>query len=1191
MPEIKKVFAKGKMNQDLDERLVPNGEYREAQNIQVSSSEDSDVGAVENILGNKLAYNEIRRNGVAYTDVGDTVIGAYVDPSNDRIFWFTTDFDSLTERATSSNDMAIIMKEGNNNPIVLVTGHFLNFSKSYKITGINTLEGDYLFWTDNYNQPRGIDISIVDDDFDYYDCEEKISVAKIAPYQEPLLASTNIVASGTGLSLGDGTTLVRDADVKSDFMQDKFIRFAYRYKYKDGQYSIISPFTQSVFKPLNNGVIAYNANQRNTTNADEGTGYSSGTNAEPKVATSVEDVYEKTTMPIMQNAWNKVTMRIPVPNVDEFQGGADPGSTYSNPFKIDSIEILLKESDGLSIKLVDTIDLDDTTITYSSYSRTVESETVVANGDNDDTTLLVDTAPSKIATGWVIENYGTTILGSTGRLHVTGVNGTTITLNGAIDVDDDDSLIFKKLYYRQAVTYTYTSDKPYKVLPSRQLIRVSDKIPVKAKAQEIVSNRLIYGNLTQNYALPLDSSNRKGIDYTVSSAIKGDNEYSLTSGLFQHHDKIYPFHSVKQRRTYQVGIVLSDIYGRKSPVILSTNTASDASDTTTVSAVTTDFANPYLYDSDSSGSGDTYSWTSNLEAVGKVLTISFEDSRVVEDSKLYNKDTNPNGWYSWRLVVKQQEQDYYNIYVSHPINSWKNDGNTRTQISGGSAYQTINGVIDTTSGGRTWVTLYGDNINKVPRSVRESDFTKDGIAGSEVKLYPKIVNDNSTAARSRMGNANQEYIDVLSIGNAVEQGLFSDNSHLGGSTELANKQYTYLFVLGKDRNPLVAELPNLKTETVACTKQDAAIATANNEALDMPFGYPTLQSPGLTVFETKPVESDLDIFYETSTGGLLQDLNEQVIVGGAGPEDIAISADTFPESSANATAIGNLSATAVGGSSIASFSLLNTKDEGGVSRPGWFVVVNDSGWKVKTNTTFAFNNLSAKDTFILTIKCVQANGAFTTADIEVRVTNSIPTINSGTGSIPTGVTSQGVVIGSVQAFNGSANVTLKQKFLTPGNVTEPTGGATISELELTQPSNGTIQVQTSAAYSESDLFSGATSKIVNLSVTDNGGSVPAILSSFTINLNSPLGMAAWFHVTDACSFYALDMSTTYYFVQGTGTYMPTANNLFDGNKVYTNSGLTTLLGSGQIVIENSGGAALRYTLLNGVVQSSVPVYC
>jgi hypothetical protein len=783
------------------------------------------------------------------------------------------------------------------------------------------------------------------------------------------------------------------------------------------------------------------------------------------------------------------------------------------------------------------------------------------------------------------------MLGTTGRLYVTGVDGTTITLNDGITVGDGISLIFKKLYYRQAITYTYTSDEPYKVLPEKQLIRVSDKIPVKAKAQEIVSNRLIYGNITQNYALPLDSSNRKGIDYTISSAVKGDNEYNLTSGLFQYHDKIYPFHSVKQRRTYQVGVVLSDIYGRKSPVILSTNTSSDASDTTTVSAVTTDFANPLLYDSDGNGSVDTYSWTSNLEAIGKVLTISFEDSRVIENSQLYNKDTNPNGWYSWRLVVKQQEQDYYNVYVSHPINSWKNDGNTRTQISGGSAYNTINGVVDTTSGGRTWVTLYGDNINKIPRSVRESDFTKDGIAGSEVKLYPKIVNDDSTAARSRMGHADQEYIDVLSIGNAIEQGLFSDNAHLGSSTELADKQYTYLFVLGKDRNPLVVELPNLRSETVSCTLQNAAIATANNEAKDMPFGFPTLQSAGLTVFETKPVESNLDIFYETSTGGLLQDLNEQVIVGGNGPEDIAIDEDEFPENSASATTVGTLSATAVDGSSIASFSLLNIKDEGGVSRPGWFIVENDSGWKVKTNTTFAFNNLSAKDTFILTIKCIQANGAFTTTDIEVSVTNSAPFINSGTGNILTGVTSQGVVIGSVQAFNGSANATLKQKFLTPGNVTEPIGGATIPELELTQPSGGTIQVQTSVAYSESDLFSGAISKVVNLSVTDNGGLVPAILSEFTINLNSPLGMASWFHVTDACSFYAVDMSTTYYFLQGTGAMMPTTNNLYAGNVVYTDSGLTTLLGSGQIVIENSGGAALQYTLVSGVVQSSVPNMC
>ena len=41
MPEIKKVFMQGKMNQDLDERIVPQGEYREAQNIQIARGVDT----------------------------------------------------------------------------------------------------------------------------------------------------------------------------------------------------------------------------------------------------------------------------------------------------------------------------------------------------------------------------------------------------------------------------------------------------------------------------------------------------------------------------------------------------------------------------------------------------------------------------------------------------------------------------------------------------------------------------------------------------------------------------------------------------------------------------------------------------------------------------------------------------------------------------------------------------------------------------------------------------------------------------------------------------------------------------------------------------------------------------------------------------------------------------------------------
>ena len=52
MPEIKNTFTQGKMNKDLDERLVPKGQYIDAMNIEVTTSEDSDVGTVQNIYGN-----------------------------------------------------------------------------------------------------------------------------------------------------------------------------------------------------------------------------------------------------------------------------------------------------------------------------------------------------------------------------------------------------------------------------------------------------------------------------------------------------------------------------------------------------------------------------------------------------------------------------------------------------------------------------------------------------------------------------------------------------------------------------------------------------------------------------------------------------------------------------------------------------------------------------------------------------------------------------------------------------------------------------------------------------------------------------------------------------------------------------------------------------------------------------------
>ena len=55
MAEIKNSFLRSKMNKDLDDRLIPNGEYRDAQNISVGKSEDDDIGALETVVGNSLS--------------------------------------------------------------------------------------------------------------------------------------------------------------------------------------------------------------------------------------------------------------------------------------------------------------------------------------------------------------------------------------------------------------------------------------------------------------------------------------------------------------------------------------------------------------------------------------------------------------------------------------------------------------------------------------------------------------------------------------------------------------------------------------------------------------------------------------------------------------------------------------------------------------------------------------------------------------------------------------------------------------------------------------------------------------------------------------------------------------------------------------------------------------------------------
>ena len=52
MAKEQKTFIAGRMNKSIDERLLPDGEYVDGQNIRLGSTELADIGAVENTKGN-----------------------------------------------------------------------------------------------------------------------------------------------------------------------------------------------------------------------------------------------------------------------------------------------------------------------------------------------------------------------------------------------------------------------------------------------------------------------------------------------------------------------------------------------------------------------------------------------------------------------------------------------------------------------------------------------------------------------------------------------------------------------------------------------------------------------------------------------------------------------------------------------------------------------------------------------------------------------------------------------------------------------------------------------------------------------------------------------------------------------------------------------------------------------------------
>ena len=160
MAEIKNNFIQAKMNKDLDARLLPNGQYRDAQNIVISRTEGESVGAVQNVLGN------LQLSNFGLTERHLEIIGYFVDDVKDRVYLFITNYtdsssDNLSNFAPSTSSHYIVyFNPSNNESGIMVQGSFLNFSTLSPVNGVDMIE-EFLFFTDNRNQPRKINENLL----------------------------------------------------------------------------------------------------------------------------------------------------------------------------------------------------------------------------------------------------------------------------------------------------------------------------------------------------------------------------------------------------------------------------------------------------------------------------------------------------------------------------------------------------------------------------------------------------------------------------------------------------------------------------------------------------------------------------------------------------------------------------------------------------------------------------------------------------------------------------------------------------------------------------------------------------------------------------------------------------------------------------------------------------------------------
>ena len=186
--------------------------------------------------------------------------------------------------------------------------------------------------------------------------------------------------------------------------------------------------------------------------------------------------------------------------------------------------------------------------------------------------------------------------------------------------------------------------------------------------------------------------------------------------------------------------------------------------------------------------------------------------------------------------------------------------------------------------------MLNDNINKVPRDLTEVG-PQDRQFRSSVELFGRV--ENTQIAFSNIGNK-QYFPGRKSFTTNTIEDLFDlfdvlqfedQNGTILPITDTNNPYYAFY---RSESNPFIAEF--ITSKTIASDQFGI-----NN--LEYTNTTPYEKFENLVVLETKPTVSRLDIFWESTTAGLLEDLNLLIEEGGSGPAGVGNWDDDFLDES------------------------------------------------------------------------------------------------------------------------------------------------------------------------------------------------------------------------------------------------------------------------------------------------------